>query len=78
MVADAIRDCSKHRQIILDPFMGSGTTLVAAEVCGRVAYGLEIEPRYVDIAIRRWIELTAGPVRHAVTGAIFDPGVGRT
>ena len=53
MVADAMRDCSRRGDIILDPFLGSGTLLLAAERVGRCAYGMEIDPRYVDTAIRR-------------------------
>ncbi len=54
LVADAIRDCSKRNQIVLDPFMGSGTTLIAAEKTGRVCYGMELNSAYVDTAIRRF------------------------
>ncbi len=54
LVADAIRDCSKRGDIILDPFMGSGTTILAADSIGRRAYGLELDPLYVDVAVRRW------------------------
>jgi DNA modification methylase len=54
LVADAIRDCSKRNDIILDPFMGSGTTILAADSIGRRAYGLELDPLYVDVAVRRW------------------------
>ena len=54
LIADAIRDCSRRGDIVLDPFMGSGTTIVAAERVGRRAYGLEIDPLYVDVAVRRW------------------------
>ena len=54
LVADAIKDCSKRNGLILDPFLGSGTTVLAAEVTGRRAAGLELDPRYVDCAIRRW------------------------
>jgi DNA modification methylase len=43
---------------VLDPFMGSGTTILAAERIGRLAYGMEIDPLYVDVAIRRWQEFT--------------------
>jgi DNA modification methylase len=58
MVADAIRDCSRRNGIILDPFCGSGTTIVAAERTGRCAYALELDPKYVDVAVRRWETLT--------------------
>jgi len=53
MVADAIRDCSHRKGIVLDAFMGSGTTLIAAEKTGRRGYGIEIDPAYCDVAIRR-------------------------
>ncbi|MGY4270217.1 DNA-methyltransferase [Bradyrhizobium sp. USDA 4519] len=53
LVADAIRDCSHRNGIILDPFVGSGTTLIAAERTGRVGYGIELDPQYCDIAVRR-------------------------
>jgi DNA modification methylase len=53
MVADAIRDCSHRRGIVLDAFVGSGTTLIAAEKSGRRGYGIEIDPAYCDVAIRR-------------------------
>lgn len=53
MVVDAIMDCSKRGDIILDPFIGSGTTLLAAARTGRRGYGLEIDPRYVDTAVVR-------------------------
>ncbi|MEM7781080.1 MAG: DNA methyltransferase [Pseudomonadota bacterium] len=53
MIADAILDCSKRGGIVLDPFLGSGTTLCAAEQTGRVGYGIELDPKYADVAIRR-------------------------
>jgi DNA modification methylase len=60
LVADAIRDVTRVGDIVLDAFMGSGTTLLAAERTGRVGYGTEIEPRYIDVAVRRWEEMTGG------------------
>ena len=54
LVADAMRDCSVKHDIVLDGFMGSGTTLMAAEKLGRRGYGLEYDPAYVDVCIRRW------------------------
>ena len=53
MVADAIRDCSHRKGIVLDAFIGSGTTLIAAEKTGRRGYGIEIDPLYCDVTIRR-------------------------
>jgi DNA modification methylase len=58
LVADAMRDCSRRGEIVLDPFMGSGTTILAAERVGRRAYGLELDPLYVDAAVRRWERFT--------------------
>ena len=72
MVADAILDCSARGDIVLDAFLGSGTTLIAAERTGRRCYGLELDPIYVDTTIRRWEALTGGSARHAGTGRSFD------
>jgi DNA modification methylase len=72
MVADAILDCSARGDIVLDPFLGSGTTLMAAERTGRICYGLELDPVYVDAAIRRWQAYTGGQVINASTGCSFD------
>lgn len=58
MIADAIMDVTAPGEIVLDGFLGSGTTLLAAERAGRRAFGLEIDPAYVDIAITRWMDLT--------------------
>jgi DNA methylase len=72
MVADAILDCSARGEVVLDGFLGSGTTLIAAERTGRRCYGLELDPGYVDTTIRRWQGLTGGSARHAATGRPFD------
>ena len=58
LVADAIKDCSKRGDLVLDPFGGSGTTLLAAERAKRRAALIEIDPRYVDTIIRRWQAFT--------------------
>jgi DNA modification methylase len=71
MIADAIRDCSKRRGIVLDCFAGSGTTLVAAERTGRRAYVMELDPKYVQTAIRRWEAFTGGDAVHVATGRTF-------
>lgn len=54
LIADAMRDCTMKGDVVLDCFAGSGSTLMAAEKVGRCGRGLELEPRYVDVAIRRW------------------------
>lgn len=72
LVSDAILDCSARGEIVLDAFLGSGSTLIAAERVGRVCYGIEIDPLYVDVAIRRWQRQTGEQAIHAVTGKRFD------
>jgi DNA modification methylase len=71
LVADLIRDCSRRNGIILDPFGGSGTTILAAERAGRVARVIELDPLYVDVAIRRWEQVTGISVQHAELGLSF-------
>ncbi len=72
LVADAMRDCSRRGDIILDPFMGSGTTIMAAERVGRRAYGLELDPIYADTAVRRWQAYTGKDSILEGTGQTFD------
>jgi DNA modification methylase len=71
LVADAIRDCSNRGEIILDPFGGAGTTLIAAERTGRRARLIEIDPHFVDITIERWQRLTGGIAVHADSAQPF-------
>jgi DNA modification methylase len=54
LVADALLDCSAQGETVLDSFLGSGTTLLAAERVGRNCFGIEIDPQFVDVAVRRW------------------------
>lgn len=72
LVADAIRDCSNRGDLVLDPFMGSGTTILAAERSGRRAAGLEIDPLYVDTAVRRWQLATGKQATLVGDGRDFD------
>jgi DNA modification methylase len=72
LIADAMRDCSRRGEIILDPFMGSGTSILAAEKIGRRAYGLEIDPLYVDVAVKRWQDFTKRDAILKATGQTFD------
>ena len=76
MVAEAILDVSARGDIVLDPFLGSGTTVISTERTGRRCYGMEIDPLYVDTVVRRWQAYTGGTARHAVTGQTFDEAAG--
>jgi len=71
LVADAIRHCSNRNGIILDPFAGAGTTVIAAEKTGRRAAVIEIDPHYIDTIIRRWQAFTGKTVIHAMDGMTF-------
>ena len=72
LVADAIKDCSPRGGLVLDPFCGSGTILIAAERTGRKARALEIDPTYVDVAVRRWQAYTGKSAVLAGSGETFE------
>lgn len=72
MVADAMLDCSKHGGIVLDAFSGSGTTIMAAEQTGRAARAIELDPRYVDVAVRRWQKHSGQSAILNGSGVTFD------
>lgn len=72
LVADAILDCTARGDIVLDAFLGSGTTVIAAERTARRCYGLEIDPLYVDTIVRRWQAYTGEEARHASSGRFFS------
>ncbi len=68
LVADALRDCSKRGGIVLDPYLGSGTTLVACEMTGRIGRGIELDPKYMDVILRRVAaETSCEPLLDGVT-----------
>jgi DNA modification methylase len=71
LVADAILDCSARGDLILDPFLGSGTTIIAAERTGRRGYGIELDPAYVDTVVRRWQRFTGLEAVDQVSGVTF-------
>lgn len=58
LCVDALLDVTNQGDVVLDAFLGSGTTLVAAEQCGRCCYGIELDPRFVDVTLQRWTALT--------------------
>ena len=72
LVADAIRDCSDRDAVVLDPFGGAGTTAIAAEKTGRRARLIELDPKYVDVSVRRWQHLTGASAIHLETARSFD------
>jgi len=71
LVADAIRDCTQRGDIVLDAFAGSGTTLIAAEKTGRRGYGIELDPHYCDVIVRRMAGALKVEAVHAATGKSF-------
>jgi DNA modification methylase len=72
LVADALMDCTARGDTVLDSFIGSGTTLIAAERTGRICNGIELDPKYVDTATRRWQAFTGLIAKHAVSGRTFN------
>jgi DNA modification methylase len=72
LVADAILDCSARGDVVLDAFLGSGTTVIAAERTGRACYGIELDPHYVDTIVRRWQAFTGQSAVRESTGRAFN------
>ncbi|WP_375780252.1 site-specific DNA-methyltransferase [Bradyrhizobium sp. ma5] len=71
LVMDALLDCSHRGEIVIDSFLGSGTTLLAAERTGRICRGVELDPLYIDTAIRRWQNLTGQDAVRLSDGKLF-------
>jgi len=63
---------TKTGELVYDPFLGSGTTLVAAEMTGRLCCGLELDPKYVDVVVERWQGLNGKKARLEGNGRTFD------
>ena len=72
LIADAIRDCSRRGETVLDGFGGSGSTLIAAEKTGRAARLIEYDPLYCDTIVRRWEKFTGKPGRLSGSDQVFD------
>jgi DNA modification methylase len=72
LVEDAIKDVTPRKALVLDPFLGSGTTLLAAERSGRLAAAIELDPAYVDVAIKRWEAMTDKAAVHIESGLTFE------
>jgi hypothetical protein len=71
LIERAIRNSSKSRDIVLDPFGGAGSTLIACEKAGRQARLVELDPKYVDTIVDRWQRFTGDRARHADSGDLF-------
>lgn len=71
MIADAIKGSTARGGLVLDPFLGSGTAVIAAERTGRICYGMELDPLYVDAVIRRWQRRTKRYAVHIESGESF-------
>jgi DNA modification methylase len=78
LVADAIKDCSRRGDVILDPFGGSGTTLIAAQKSGRLARLIEYDPAYCDVILRRFETVTGASPILARTGQTFEDVAARS
>jgi DNA modification methylase len=72
LVERAIRNSSRPGNVVLDPFGGSGTTLIAAEKSGRIARLIELDPKYVDVIVRRWQDWTGQQATREADGVAFD------
>jgi DNA modification methylase len=67
-----IRNHTRRGELVYDPFLGSGTTLAAAEQTGRICHGLELDPRYVDVVVERWQALTGKKALLDGDGGTFE------
>jgi DNA modification methylase len=67
-----MKDCTRRNDIVLDTLCGSGTTILAAERVGRRGYGLEIDPGYVDVTVRRWQAFSGRDALHVASGLAFE------
>ena len=72
MLADALFDLTNRREIVLDPFLGSGSTLIAADRTGRCCRGVELDPLYIDVILRRYQRETGESAVLEATGETFD------
>jgi len=68
LIERAVSNATAPAQLVVDPFLGSGTAIVAAQRCGRVCYGMDLEPRYGDVILRRWEELGGSAARKVDDG----------
>ena len=74
MLEDALLDLTQRGDIVLDPFLGSGSTLIAAEATGRICRGIELDPLYADVILRRY-QVVTGEMAILVENGGMEPGV---
>jgi DNA modification methylase len=72
MLEDALLDLTNRGDLVIDPFLGSGSTLIAAEATGRICRGIELDPLYVDVIVRRFEAAARAPVVLVETGETFE------
>ena len=72
MVADALRDVTRRGEVVLDPFAGGGSTLIAAEICGRAARSIEFDPLYCDVIVARFEQFTGQKAILMTSGETFE------
>ena len=72
MLEDALLDLTNRGDVVIDPFIGSGSTLIAAEKTGRVCRRVELDPLYIDVIVRRYEALTGNSALLIKTGEAFD------
>jgi DNA modification methylase len=72
LIEEALLDCSRRKDIVLDPFLGSGSTLIACEKTQRRCVGIEYAPRYVDATLFRWAAMTGREPIHTQTGETYS------
>ena len=72
MLEDALLDLTNRGEIVIDPFLGSGSTLIAADKTGRVCRGVELDPLYIDVVVRRYEAVTGCPAVLVETGETFE------
>lgn len=72
LIADAMLDCSRRGSLVLDPFLGSGTALIAGETVGRTVAGMELDPGYVDLSVKRWEAFTGRDAVLEESGCTFS------
>jgi len=72
LVKEAILNSSKEKDIIFDPFSGSGSTLIACEKLNRICYGIELDNKFVDVIIQRWQQFTGKEAIHEQTGKTYN------